>query len=154
MLLELLLMGFCGVYIAVFRLRIFALLIKVLQWLTLRFVAFWLRRVSMSQRSPVFTSVVHMHVLYFSVHFVMFERLVITFSIIHVFFSHFNNMMPCLLLDAVLPNFSTPYIFQFQTVCLLYICSGFFFLIWIHNIVISLCTIRSKLLSLCTTRCC
>jgi len=33
MLLELLLMDLCGVYITVFRLRMFTLLIKVLQWL-------------------------------------------------------------------------------------------------------------------------
>jgi len=70
------------------------------------------------------------------------------------FFSHFKNMTPSLLLGVELPNSSTPYIFQFQAVCLLYICSGLFCLSWVQNLVISLCTIRGKLLSLYTTRCC
>ena len=63
-------------------------------------------------------------------------------------------MIPCPLLGAVLPNSSTQYIFQIQAVCLLYICSGFFCLIWVQNLVISLCTVPGKLLSLYATRCC
>ena len=150
MLLELLLLDLCGVYIAVFRIRIFTSLIEVLQWLTLRFVAFWLRRVSMGQRCPVSTSVVHMHVLYFSSYFVTFELLVMALSIMHIsFFSHFKNILSYPVLVVLLPNSSTPHISQFQAVCLLCICSGFFCLILVY-----LCTIRGKLLSLYTTRCC
>lgn len=89
MLLEFLLMDLCSVYIAVFWLRIFTLLIKVLQWLTLRFVVFSLRRGPLSQRSPLFTSVAHMHVLCFSLHLIMFKLSVMALSVMHVSFFTF-----------------------------------------------------------------